>query len=291
MIQAQVGNDNITIPSPAQIAADSLYPPRNRRHDSKSEPGGFNVSFDASLDLEHAESQGSQETMVVTREVGGGGGNCGASEESTNTMIRFSQVSEGSRIEIARVGERKGILKNVGQEKRRVSAPARESLMFADKLERQKRRERIPTPMAIVGELIGPGLGRLGVSVPVMQEGGMERDGDGEMERGVAGPPVSFVTQGAQSENQGRRMYMGGGLMRGKRRGWRIRSRAVDNVGTGAQGNGGMNESVGIDGMGGLEGGGGGGSDVEVGAGSVGKNGNGKGKGKGRGSVRFADDV
>ncbi|KAA8567226.1 hypothetical protein EYC84_010268 [Monilinia fructicola] len=229
-----------------QLAADSLYPQRNRRHDSKSEPRGFSVSFDF------------------------GWRSNGGSEENTSTLVKSSQAGEASRVGIAKVGERKGILKNFAQEKRRVSAPARESVGH----DGQKRRERIPTPMAMVGGLVGPGLAGLGVGVPTVPE----------MERGLTGPPVSMNMQAAPAENGmsgGRKMYMGGGLMRGKRRQWKIRSRAAGS--TSAQGNGSLNDggNMGMDGAGGSQGG------NEVGERSA----IGKGKGKGRGSVRFADEA
>ncbi|KAB8291233.1 hypothetical protein EYC80_009920 [Monilinia laxa] len=263
-VQSEMGTKNIAISTLAQLAADSLYPQRNRRHDSKSEPRGFSVSFD----LDGAGSQGSQADTVVIH----GDGSNGGSEENMGTLVQFSQVSEGSKVGIAKIGERKGILKNFAHEKRRVSAPARECVIH----DGQKRRERIPTPMAMVGGLVGSGLGGLEVGVPTMPE----------LEREKMGPPVSMNMQAAQAENGmsgGRKMYMGGGLMRGKRRQWKIRSRAAGS--TSAQCNGSLNDngSMGMDGAGGGQGG------NEVGERSgVGK---GKEKGKGKGSVRFADEA
>ncbi|KAF7854161.1 hypothetical protein EAF04_010458 [Stromatinia cepivora] len=286
-VYSEVAND-ITIPTAAQLNADSQYPQRNRRHDSKSEPR-TSVTFD----LDGADSQETQATISLID----GDGGIGASEDSTNTLVRIPQVNEGSKVGVTTTGERKGILKNVAQEKRRVSAPARESVIY----DTPKRRERVPTPMAMVGGLIGrPGLGGLGMGVPVTPEMG---------ERELMGPPVSLNMQreqGLQGENGGaRKMYMGGGLMRGKKRQWRIRSRAVKGCGleeSASEGrvgsaDGSLGMGMVMDGAGGSEGGIGAvlgeGNGCGNGNERGGGNGNekGKGEGKARGSVRFADDV
>ncbi|TGO62166.1 hypothetical protein BOTNAR_0117g00050 [Botryotinia narcissicola] len=252
--------DNITMPTAARLAVDAQYPQRDRRIHSKSEPSGNSVS----LELDSAGT-GSQDTIIIVREGDGG------SEDGTNSSIRYPSVNgDGVAIGTPRPGERKGILKNFAQEKRRVSAPAREGMRYEGRGD-FKRRERIPTPMAMVGGLIGPGLG---VGVPVMSEREKERgppvslgrnmrlslngdgDGDGDM-RGQA-QTDNFV-------GGGRRMYMGGGLMRGKRRQWRIRSRAVESAwkgeGCGGEemgGSGSMdaNLRMGMDETGSFEGGG-----------------------------------
>ncbi|KAI9645044.1 hypothetical protein NHQ30_007083 [Ciborinia camelliae] len=162
----------------------------SRRNHSKSDPGesGSSVAFD--LDGAGSGSLGNQQTTVVINVERGDG----RSEESTDTLVAFPQVSEGSRVGIAKSGERKGILRNIGAERRRASAPAREGIAREGTIhDGRKRRERVPTPMAMVGGLIGPGLGGLSVGIPVMPE--MEREREREVGLGL-GPPVSLNTQG-----------------------------------------------------------------------------------------------
>ncbi|EDO04003.1 hypothetical protein SS1G_06485 [Sclerotinia sclerotiorum 1980 UF-70] len=179
-IQNEIEVRDLMIPTAEQVAADSQYPSKNRRMDSKSEPRNT-VTFD--LDGAH---EGSRETQASISLIDRDGG-IDASEDSTNTLVRIPQINRGSGVGIGigigngigntKPTERKGILKNVAQEKRRVSAPARESIMY----DIPKRRERVPTPMAMVGGLIGPGLGGLGGG-----SAGYGGDG-GEGGEGVAG--------------------------------------------------------------------------------------------------------
>ncbi|KAF7951687.1 hypothetical protein EAE96_006986 [Botrytis aclada] len=309
LVQDEATND-ITIPTTAKLTADALYHQRNRRIHSKSEPRGNSVS----LELDGAGT-GSQDTIVTMRN------GDGESENGTNSLIGNPSVrGDGVAIGTPRPGERKGLLNHFAQEKRRVSAPAREGMSYEGREGREgvKRRERIPTPMAMVGGLIGPGLGGLGVGVPVMPERergppvslersmrlGLDGGGDGDLNMNLnlqgQGHADNFV-------GGGRRMYLGGGLMRGKKRQWKIRSRAVESAwkgeggesaggrGTGT-GSGNLNTGLrmGMNGTGSFEGS----ERVREGSAGLGeKDGDGdgevgeKGKGKGKGGVRFADDV
>ncbi|KAF5867462.1 putative abc transporter protein [Botrytis fragariae] len=220
-VQDETTHD-ITIPTAARLAADAHYPQRDRRIHSKSEPRGNSVS----LELDSAGT-GSQDTIIIVRE------GDGESDNGTNSLIRYPSVNrDGVAIGTPRRGERKGILKNFAQEKRRVSAPAREGMDYEGREERKNT-----DPDGNGGRIDRTGIGGLGFGVPVMPERergppvslgrnmrlGLNGDGDVDVNMQGQGQRENFVSGG-------RRMYMGGGLMRGKKRQWRIRSRAVESA-------------------------------------------------------------
>ncbi|ESZ94738.1 hypothetical protein SBOR_4850 [Sclerotinia borealis F-4128] len=310
---------DITVPVPAQVAANmavnSQYSPRNRnrnrRRESKSEAVGWSGGFGMGLDGIDGVEKG-KGGIGVSGSGSGSGTGTGTGESMDMLEIGFSHVGEGDRVggEGAKITARKGILKNSLGKKRRVSAPAGD-----------REREKV-----------------LCIPVPELEiEMERERESPTSISSNTA-TQAKQHSQYSQRDNACRKMYMAGGmargmgsgLMRGKRIGWRIRSRVVEGMsalGNGdadGDGDGSMNgdkslngakskgvnashvgggESGGgvkmgmdldMDGAGGLEGckmAGGEGGGEGGGHGNGSGNVKGKGKGKARGSVRFADDA